>query len=121
VHASLVARYLERVSISTQPAIHVPRALFSAALIYICVTQFSPSKVMSAEAFASPELILLGDGAARDACFPPHLQSGKSSMAVETDQLYSMIDVLQRGGRWGISHTFASVLVSLMEECKLSL
>ncbi|KAJ5365304.1 hypothetical protein N7517_008190 [Penicillium concentricum] len=42
LHASLIARYLERTSISAEPGIHVPRALFSAALVYMCVAQYRP-------------------------------------------------------------------------------
>jgi hypothetical protein len=118
VHASLIARYLERMSISAEPAIHVPRALFSAALIYLCVAQFAPNKVINVEAFASPELKLLGDGAAHGACFPEHAQSSEDSMVTNFDQLYGMIDLLQRGGRWGISQAFASVLSSALEEGK---
>ena len=118
VHASLIARYLERMHISAEPAIHVPRALFSAALIYLCVAQYAPDKVINVEAFASPELKLFGDRAARGACFPEHAQSSEDSMVTDFDQLYGMIDLLQRGGRWGISQAFAGVLSSALEEGK---
>ncbi|KAJ5958609.1 uncharacterized protein N7479_005759 [Penicillium vulpinum] len=118
VHASLIARYLERMSISAEPAIHVPRALFSAALIYLCVAQYAPKHVISAEAFASPEVKLLGDGAAEVACFPGIAQSSERSVVADLDQLYGMIDLLQRGGRWGISQAFANVLSTVLDEGK---
>ncbi|KAJ5360347.1 hypothetical protein N7517_009538 [Penicillium concentricum] len=118
VHASLVARYLESMSISAEPAIHVPRALFSATLIYLCIAQFAPQHVVNAEAFASPELKLLGDGAAELACFPGNAQSSERSVVTDLDQLYGMIDLLQRGGRWGISQAFANVLSTVLDEGK---
>ncbi|KAJ6132395.1 hypothetical protein N7471_007610 [Penicillium samsonianum] len=118
VHASLIARYLERMSISAEPAIHVPRALFSAALIYLCVAQYAPKHVVSAEAFASPEIMLLGDGAAEVACFPGNAQNSERSVVTDLDQLYGMIDLLQRGGRWGISQAFANVLSTVLDEGK---
>ncbi|KGO59191.1 Transcription factor, fungi [Penicillium expansum] len=118
VHASLIARYLERMSISAEPAIHVPRALFSAALVYLCVAQYVPKHVVSVEAFASPELKLLGDGIAEVACFPGNAQSSERSVVTDLDQLYGMIDLLQRGGRWGISQAFANVLSTVLDEGK---
>ncbi|KAJ5463083.1 Transcription factorfungi [Penicillium sp. IBT 31633x] len=118
VHASLIARYLERMSISAEPAIHVPRALFSAALVYLCVAQYAPKHAVHAEAFASPEIKLLGDGAAEGACFPEHAQTSERSWTTDLDQLYGMIDLLQRGGRWGISQAFASVLSTALDEGK---
>ncbi|KAJ5512607.1 hypothetical protein N7463_002159 [Penicillium fimorum] len=118
VHASLIARYLERMSISTEPAIHVPRALFSAALIYLCVAQYSPQHAVSAEVFASPEFKLLGDGAAEVAYFPGNAQSSGRSVVTDLDQLYGMIDLLQRGGRWGISQAFANILSTVLDEGK---
>lgn len=118
MHASLIARYLECMSISAEPAIHVPRALFSAALIYLCIAQYAPKHVVNAEAFASPELKLLGEGAAEVACFPGNSQSGEIPVVTDLDQLYGMIDLLQRGGRWGISQAFANVLSTVLDEGK---
>ncbi|KAJ5165095.1 uncharacterized protein N7500_006925 [Penicillium coprophilum] len=118
VHASLIARYLERMSISAEPALHVPRALFSAALVYLCVSQYAPKHVVSAEAFTSPEVNLLGEGAAEAACCPGSTQSSEYSVFTDLDQLYGMIDLLQRGGRWGISQAFAHVLSTVLDEGK---
>ncbi|KAJ6038122.1 hypothetical protein N7460_007893 [Penicillium canescens] len=62
------------------------------------------------EAFTSPELKLLGEGAAYGACFPEHAQSSEDSRVADIDQLYGIVDLLQRGGRWGISQAFTGVL-----------
>lgn len=118
VHASLIALHLDNMSISSEAAIHVPRALFSAALSYLCVAQYAPKHVVSVEAFASPEIKLLGEEASSGVCFPELASSGGQSMVADLDHLYRLIDLLQRGGRWGISQSFANVLSTASEEGK---
>lgn len=105
-------------SISAEAAIHVPRALFSAALSYLCVAQYAPKHVVSVEAFASPEIKLLGEEVSSGVCFPELGSSGGQSMVADLDHLYRLIDLLQRGGRWGISQSFANVLSSALEAGK---
>jgi hypothetical protein len=118
VHASLIARHLDNMSISAEAAIHVPRALFSAALSYLCVAQYAPKHVVGVEAFASPEIKLLGEEASSGVCFPELASSGGQSMIADLDHLYRLIDLLQRGGRWGISQSFANLLSTALEEGK---
>ncbi|KAJ5381824.1 uncharacterized protein N7496_004252 [Penicillium cataractarum] len=118
VHASLIAQHLDNMSISAEAAIHVPRALFSAALAYLCVAQYAPKHVVSVEAFASPEIKILGDDVTRGVFFPENLHSAGESMVADLDYLYRLIDLLQRGGRWGISQSFANVLSTALEEGK---
>lgn len=117
VHASLIVRHLDNMSISAEAAIHVPRALFSATLSYLCVARYAPKHVMGVEAFASAEIKLLGEEAFSEFCFPENAHSGES-MVADFDHLYRLIDLLQRGGRWGISQSFASVLSTALEEGK---
>jgi hypothetical protein len=118
VHASLIARHLDNMSISAEAAIHVPRAVFSAALSYLCVAQYAPKHVVSVEAFASPEIKLLGEEASSGVFFPELASSGGQAMVADLDHLYRLIDLLQRGGRWGISQSFANVLSTALEEGK---
>jgi hypothetical protein len=113
----LIAQYIEKMSMSSEPAIHVPRALFSAALTYFVVARFAPKHIVPAEAFASPEFKILGDdNSAMEACFPD-LQLGSSggSVVADMDHLYRLVDLLQRGGRWGISLAFAAVISAALE------
>lgn len=70
VHTSLIVRHLDNMSISAEPAIHVPRALFSAALSYLCVTRYAPKHTVSVDALASPEIKLLGEEASSGVCLP---------------------------------------------------
>lgn len=116
LHASLIARYVERMSISAEPAVHVPRALFSAALIHLCVARYAPKHGVVAETFASPEIALLKEDASQAVYFAEmHSQSTGGSVMPDPDHLYRLIDLLQRGGRWGISQAFASVLSTALE------
>ncbi|KAJ5673114.1 hypothetical protein N7507_002241 [Penicillium longicatenatum] len=117
IHASFIAQYIEKMSMSSEPAIHVPRALFSAALTYFVVARFAPKHIVPAEAFASPEFKILGDdNSAMEPCFPD-LQLGSSggSVVADMDHLYRLVDLLQRGGRWGISLAFAAVISAALE------
>jgi hypothetical protein len=116
IHASLIAQHLDSMSISAEAAIHVPRALFSAALAYLCVAQYAPKHVVSVEAFASPEIKILGEDVSRGVCYSEIGHAGGESMVADLDQLYRLIDLLQRGGRWGISHSFANLLSTALEE-----
>ncbi|KAJ5688961.1 hypothetical protein N7462_003353 [Penicillium macrosclerotiorum] len=115
LHAALITEYLESMSISSEPAIHVPRALFAAALTYSCVGHYAPKHIVSAEAFTSPEIKLLGDGPSRVAIFQEHIQNLNRPVPIDLDHLYRLIDLLQRGGRWGISQAFANVLSTTLE------
>ncbi|KAJ5388590.1 hypothetical protein N7509_011131 [Penicillium cosmopolitanum] len=116
IHASLITHYLERMSISSEPAIHVPRALFSAALTYLCVANHAPKHIICAQAFASPEIELLGENASQAHCFPEYTHTSEGSIIADFDHLYRLIDLLQRGGRWGISRAFAGVISAALEE-----
>ena len=120
VHASLIARYLDRMSISVEPAIHVPRALFSAGLTYVCVARYAPKHTLTAEAFVSPEIKLSNDGSWHGLCLSEDSRNVDGSGVVDLDGVYRLIDLLQRGGRWGISQAFASVLCTAVEEVKQS-
>ncbi|KAJ5947866.1 hypothetical protein N7466_000881 [Penicillium verhagenii] len=117
IHASLIAQYIENMSMSSEPSIHVPRALFSAALTYLVVARFAPKHVVRSEAFSSPEFKILGDiNASVESCFPDLQSKGSSgSVVADMDHLYRLVDLLQRGGRWGISQAFAGVITSALE------
>ncbi|KAJ5725009.1 uncharacterized protein N7483_006366 [Penicillium malachiteum] len=120
IHASLIARHIEQMNISVEPAIHVPRALFSATLTYICVARYAPKHIIRPDAFLSPEMKMLGN----EACMWQGLReagyslSGEGSMVVEFDDMYRLINLLQRCGKWGISQAFATVLSIALEERK---
>ncbi|KAL3478687.1 hypothetical protein BJX99DRAFT_269115 [Aspergillus californicus] len=113
VHALLIQRYLERMRVSAEPAIHVPRALFIAALSWFCFTRTGGQQAINLKAFDAPEIQLLGSDTAL------HEAKGQAfgdSAFADVNQLHRLIDLLNRVGRWAICHTFASALSAAIEE-----
>lgn len=115
VHALLIQRHLEAMRVSSEPAIHVPRAIFIASLTWLCFTRFTSNRDVNTEALKSPEIKLLGADATE--CF--HEAQGQAfgeSVFGDVNHLHRLIDLLQRIGRWGISQSFANVLSAALEE-----
>lgn len=113
VHALLVQRYLERMRVSSEPAIHVPRTLFHAALSWLCFTRIGGQQAINLKAFDAPEIQLLGSDTAL------HEAQGQAfgdSTFADVNHLHRLIDLLNRVGRWAISSSFSSVLCAAIEE-----
>lgn len=111
-HALLVQRYLERMRVSSEPAIHVPRALFHAALSWLCFTRIGGQQSINLKAFDAPEIQLLGSDTAL------HEAQGQAfgdSTFADVNHLHRLIDLLNRVGRWAISSSFSSVLCAAIE------
>ncbi|KAL4889515.1 hypothetical protein BDV59DRAFT_195627 [Aspergillus ambiguus] len=113
VHALLIQRYLERMRVSSEPAIHIPRALFSAALVWICFNRIGYKKEIDLQAFEAPEIQLLGS---KSALQEVQGQAFGDPAFADVNHLHRLIDLLHRVGRWAISKTFASVLCAALEE-----
>ncbi|KAL4874503.1 hypothetical protein BJY04DRAFT_224966 [Aspergillus karnatakaensis] len=117
VHAILIHQYLERMRVSAEPAIHVPRAIFTAALAWFCFTRLGSGHTITTDAFDAPEIRLVGNlfptlGSSRDA------QSqgfGEASTFASVSYLHRLIDLMGRFGRWGISESFSSILCAALE------
>ncbi|PWY90297.1 hypothetical protein BO94DRAFT_574081 [Aspergillus sclerotioniger CBS 115572] len=115
VHALLIQRYLERMRISSEPAIHVPGALFSAALAWLCFTRIGLRQSIDLKAFEAPEIQLLGSETALQEA---QGQAFGDSAFADVNHLHRLIDLLHRFGRWTISKTFATVLCTALEEVR---
>ncbi|PWY88919.1 hypothetical protein BO70DRAFT_359232 [Aspergillus heteromorphus CBS 117.55] len=113
VHALLIQRHLERMRISSEPAIHVPGALYSAALAWLCFTRIGSQRSVDLRAFDAPEIRLLGSEAALQEA---QGQAFGDSVFADVNHLHRLIDLLHRFGRWAISKTFATVLCAALEE-----
>ncbi|PYH98472.1 hypothetical protein BO71DRAFT_371179 [Aspergillus ellipticus CBS 707.79] len=115
VHALLIQRHLERMRISSEPAIHVPGALFSAALAWLCFTRIGLRQSVNLQAFGAPEIQLIGSETAMQEA---QGQAFGDSVFADVNHLHRLIDLLHRFGRWGISKTFATVLCTAVEEIR---
>jgi hypothetical protein len=112
IHALLIQRHLERMRMSSEPAIHVPRALFTAALAWFCFTHVGGGHTIDGNAFDAPEMQLVG------AFTSPHDGRGQRFGEVtgaSVSHLHRLVDLLSRFGRWGISESFSSVLCAALE------
>lgn len=113
VHALLIQRYLERMRVSAEPAIHIPRALFSAALAWLCFNRIGHQQEIDLAAFEAPEIKLLGS---KTALQEAQGQAFGDSAFADVNHLHRLVDLLHRVGRWGITKTFATVLSAAMED-----
>ncbi len=116
IHASLVQKQIETMRIGTEPAIHVPRALFLAAIAWYCYTRFGSDvglAVSSKEPLDFPEIKLLGINASLHLFEANGFKTGKPS-AIESSTLCGLTDLLQRIGHWEIARRFAAILGSLI-------
>ena len=108
-HAIMIKKNLDSFPLASEPAMHVPRAMFSSAICLFCYSKYgNGSNAVSVE---FPELQLL------DADVSALLREAKSgsSADVEMGALCGLVDMLQRIGHWEISRTFASILGVLLQ------
>ncbi|CEL01368.1 hypothetical protein ASPCAL00952 [Aspergillus calidoustus] len=112
VHALLIQQNLERMRVSSEPAIHIPRALFSAALAWFCFTRVGGRHAIDTNAFDAPEIQLVGSFAGLQT---PQGQDLSDAAFANVSHLHRLIDLLNRFNRWGISQTFTSVLCAALE------
>jgi Fungal specific transcription factor domain len=117
IHASLIQKQLETMRVGTEPAIHVPLALFHAALAWYCYTTFashtSDSSAKEKETLDFPEIKHLGINATQH-LFEAHGFKFGRPTAAESGTLCLLTDLLQRIGHWEIARKYASILGSLL-------
>jgi hypothetical protein len=115
VHGALILGKAEKMWIGVEPAIHVPRALFCAALVWYCYAEYGQDNA--------------DETATRMAEFPEFKRLGISSQMVlfeahgfknaRPTRLKSMVatglhDLLGRMGHWDISRKFASLIIYMV-------
>jgi hypothetical protein len=113
IHAMLIYKRLQALPISTEPAIHVPRALFYAGLVAYCHAKFRPAEASHSD-IDIPELRSsdLGLMSARNSAEP----STTTFRQFDSTTLYNITDLLYRQGHWELSRRFASILEAPIED-----
>lgn len=117
LHAWMLLKRAESLSISVEPAMHIPRALFIAAIAIHCYTKFGPAESlqMSAQSRATmPEFMVSWTGLSSQ--MPQGIKSLPVSLPVDPSMFCNAIDLLRRIGHWEISHRYASILECLWDE-----
>jgi len=110
-HAILIHKRLEVLQTKAEPAIHVPKALFSAGLIIYLYAKFRPPEASHGE-IDVPELRLSE---------PDHVSAQNTGEPAifnlaqfDLTALFSVADLLRRLGHWGVSRKFSSILEPLL-------
>lgn len=114
LHAVLIQRHFKSIAVGAEPSIHVPLCLYHCGIVWYCYSRFGPGDECMAsteENLDFPELRLLG------------INNGKKIIVEEIgrdgpglNQLFTVIDLLQRINHWKIGQSFASTLLALVEE-----
>ncbi|EXJ79168.1 hypothetical protein A1O3_08669 [Capronia epimyces CBS 606.96] len=122
-HAFLIQKQLGARRLDQEPAIHVPRAVFQAALVLYCYTQFwsglDATNATSKEGDTAsggldfPEIELLGYNPSA-ILFELHGFRPHRGAPYATAVLCAMYDLLQRVGHWDIAREFSRTLGSLL-------
>lgn len=113
LHAVLIQRNFQSMEVGTEPAIHVPMALYYCGLTWYCYICFEGGCQPRVTNFHFPELQLVGIDE-RKLCQEVF---GKT-LSRDLSPLFQVPDLLQRISHWKISQCFASTLLSFVEEAQ---
>ncbi|KAL1897420.1 hypothetical protein Sste5346_004156 [Sporothrix stenoceras] len=117
VHAALILRKAEQMQIGTEPAVHVPRALFYAALVWYCYIEFGQDDGDKNEGAARlpnfAEFEQLGVSGPQ-VLFEAHGFKNTRPTRLQSTVTIGLQGLLSRIGHWGISRTFASSITYMV-------
>lgn len=117
LHAIVIKRHVEARNITSEPALHIPRALFWAGLALFCYIRFAPPcngfepPARLGVDFGFPEFASMGINRETLVCASGALDNnGLLSLKLS---FFSIIDLLQHAGHWRIIRRFATILSAL--------
>lgn len=111
LHAILIQKTFQAMPIGTEPAIHVPMALYFCAIVWTSYTRFGTR--IEARDPSFPELKQL----AIDQCkFLQDALRGVQLGRPESRPFFKVVDMLQRMSQWKVAESFASTLLGLVED-----
>jgi hypothetical protein len=112
IHASLIHRQIGSMRVDSEPAIHVPRCMFLAAIAWYCYIQFGKEgspPVPTEEIFDFPEVKILSINPFQHLFEASGFKKAKPTV-VEASPLCGLTDMLHRLGHWDIARRFARIL-----------
>ncbi|KAL4742146.1 hypothetical protein BDV11DRAFT_212148 [Aspergillus similis] len=111
-HGLMILKHIQAMNITSEPAIHVPRALFWAAVAILCHLRFGTMengpRLSLREASRYPEFLSVDMDESILGLELRHSRAG-SATALKT-KLFSIIDILEHAGHWEIARKFAATL-----------
>lgn len=107
-HTIMIKRNLESFPLNSEPAIHIPKCVFSGLICLFCYMKYGDDETDLAGAFVEFRLF--------DINITTMLRElrGSVSSDIGMDTLYGLVDLLKRIGHWEISRTFASIIETLL-------
>ena len=122
IHASLIHKNLEKMPIGFEPAIHVPRAMFLAAISWYCFIHYGPPPALEShpmrESLDFPEIRLLGVNSAALLFESNGFRRETPKNVNASGALCGLADLLQRIGHWEIARKFGPILAALIHQEK---
>ena len=120
LHAFLAQRQLQSLPFDSIPALHVPRILFSAGIVWYCYLQYLSAENVDTAHFANlgarfPEFGILSAPAKKHLSEITQLSWQRGSMSdVKAVTLCELGDLLQHIKHWGIARAFAKIVACLI-------
>ena len=118
IHGSLIYRQIGSMRIDAEPALHLPRSIFLAALAWYCYIHFEQGEHESSQDSQMPtdilEVSLFNINPFQHSIETSVLKKGKPTL-IESSPLGGLIDMLPRIGHWGISYRLARILKLLVD------
>jgi hypothetical protein len=112
IHASLINRLMGAMHVDAEPAIHVPRCMFLAAIAWYCYVKFGVvdnTTPVADGAFDFPEFRILDINPEQYLFEVSGFQKRKPSV-IEASPLCRLTDMLHKIGHWDIARRFARIL-----------
>lgn len=104
IHCSIIQKYLEILPVEQEPAIHLPRSIFQAAIVWYSYMIFkSPVPKPLKSSYNFPELLSLGINC------NSHLRN------IDKEGFIKFISLFKRLGPWRITKNYESILTTLAE------
>jgi hypothetical protein len=116
-HSLLLQDEIEDMQFRSEPAIHVPRAIFWAGLVALCHSRHTDPNAPRTSNFQLlefPEIKALGPRAPAS-LFEAFIGGSGQNPMMYTVTVCKYIDQLQRLSRWGLSQSFARILTSALQ------
>ena len=119
IHASLISCQMGAMRVDAEPAIHVPRCMFLAAIVWYCYIKFGTMDISIPAAGEEDldflEIRVLGVNPVQHLCNADGFKKGKLSV-IEAGPLCRLTDMLHKIGHWDIARRFARILGLLLHE-----
>ncbi|KAK6816016.1 hypothetical protein RU639_008988 [Aspergillus parasiticus] len=112
LHGALILQKIQSMTLGVEPAMHVPRVLYQAAMVWYAYLKFGVDNHDSPKDF--PEFACLNVNC-QALLFESNGFKISRPKIKESSTLSGLVDLLRRIGHWGISRKFADQLARMMQ------